>query len=366
MKLLANLWSEWGWLMVNIEVRAEIAYQVEVGGEWRTFLDKVLGSHKKVLIVAPAYIVEVAALQSLVAASNIYLFVTPDGEAQKEYATLERIWTLLGSEEFGRTDALVAIGGGATTDLGGFAAASWLRGIAWYAIPTTLAGMVDASVGGKTGINTAAGKNLVGAFYSPRGVCADISWLETLSDRDFSAGLAEVIKTGYIRDLTILELLKASTSLADARAIAYELVAKSVAVKAAVFSADFKEGKLREILNFGHTLGHALEKSSNYSLRHGEAVSLGLHFAALLSQSELGFSEGDVVQLRALLEKFGLPTTVRTDEYEFADLLALMVGDKKSRDGRIRFVGLRSPGEPDWIEAATPEILTSTYEKIAL
>ena len=130
--------------------------------------------------------------------------------------------------------------------------------------------------------------------------------------------------------------------------------------------ADFKEGKLREILNFGHTLGHALEKSSHYSLRHGEAISIGLHFAALLSQSELGFSEREATQLRALLEKFDLPTTVRAKEYEFANLLALMVGDKKSRDGRIRFVGLRTPGEPDWIEAATPEILLSTYEKIAL
>ena len=350
--------------MDNIKVRAEIDYEVIVGGEWFSFLQTVQRSHRKVLLVAPDIIAESVRLRELTKEAGIFLFITPDGESQKDYSTVERIWTLLGREEFGRNDAIVAIGGGATTDLAGFVAATWLRGIVWYAVPTTLAGMVDASVGGKTGINTAAGKNLVGSFYSPRAVCADMSWLQSLSDRDFAAGLAEVIKTGFIQDITILQLLDGVPGISAARALAVNLVGKSVAVKAAVVSADFKEGRLREILNFGHTLGHALEKMANYRMRHGEAVAIGLHFAAILSESELGLPEADTLHLKEMLEKFQLPVTVRKGEYQFSEVLALMTTDKKSRDGKIRFVGIRAPGEPDWIEAVSADLLSQTYEKI--
>jgi 3-dehydroquinate synthase len=371
--------------MDNIKVRAEIDYEVIVGGEWLSFLQTVQRSHRKVLLVAPDFIAESARLRELTKDAGIFLFITPDGESQKDYSTVERMWTFLGREEFGRNDAIVAIGGGATTDLAGFVAATWLRGIAWYAVPTTLAGMVDASVGGKTGINTTAGKNLVGSFYSPRAVCADISWLQNLPDRDFAAGLAEVIKTGFIQDITILQLLDGVPGISAARELAINLVGKSVAVKAAVVSADFKEGRLREILNFGHTLGHALEKteqgarallnlghtfghalekSANYRMRHGEAVAIGLHFAAILSESELGLPEADTLHLRAMLEKFQLPVTVRKGEYQFSEVLALMSTDKKSRDGKIRFVGIRAPGEPDWIEGVSTDLLSQSYEKI--
>lgn len=350
--------------MDNIKVRAEIDYEVIVGGEWLSFLQTVQRSHRKVLLVAPDFIAESARLHELTKDAGIFLFITPDGESQKDYSTVERMWTFLGREEFGRNDAIVAIGGGATTDLAGFVAATWLRGIAWYAVPTTLAGMVDASVGGKTGINTTAGKNLVGSFYSPRAVCADISWLQNLPDRDFAAGLAEVIKTGFIQDITILQLLDGVPGISAARELAINLVGKSVAVKAAVVSADFKEGRLREILNFGHTLGHALEKIANYQMRHGEAVAIGLHFAAILSESELGLPEADTLHLRAMLEKFQLPVTVRKGEYQFSEVLALMSTDKKSRDGKIRFVGIRAPGEPDWIEGVSTDLLSQSYEKI--
>ena len=195
-------------------MHAEIDYQVEVGGNWRSFFDNVCTAHKRVLVLAPDFIVDCADLETLADRLGFILFLTPDGEAQKDIVTVERLWTLLGNEEFGRLDAIVGIGGGATTDLAGFVAATWLRGISWYAIPTTLAGMVDAAIGGKTGINTDSGKNLVGSFYSPKGVCADMSWLDSLSDRDFAAGLAEVIKTGYIRDLSILESLESVSDLA--------------------------------------------------------------------------------------------------------------------------------------------------------
>lgn len=350
--------------MIRIKVKAEIESEVTVGGHWEASLREAKESHRKLLIVAPPAIAQSKKFQEGVGTEENLLFITPDGESQKDYATVEQLWSLLGKEEFGRGDGIVAIGGGATTDLAGFVAATWLRGIAWYAIPTTLAGMVDASVGGKTGINTTSGKNLVGAFYSPRSICSDISWLDSLSDRDFAAGLAEVIKTGFIRDLTILHLLDGIADITEARKFAYDLVAKSVTVKAEVVSADFKEGKLREILNFGHTLGHAIEKKANYQLRHGEAIAIGLHFAALLSERELGFNSVDTAHLKGLLEKFSLPTQVGRGEFQFPELLALMAGDKKSRDGRIRFVGLRSPGEPDWIEGVSAEILAQTYEKI--
>ncbi len=352
--------------MHKISIDAEINYEVSVGAQWKPFVESIFSFHKKTLIIAPAFIAESGGLHQLANSREHILFITPDGEAQKDYATAERVWNLLGDMNFGRNDSIIGIGGGATTDLAGFIASTWLRGISWYAIPTTLAGMVDAAVGGKTGINTDAGKNLVGAFYSPKSVCADTSWLVTLSDRDFAAGLAEVIKTGYIRDISILALLDSVDTLDQARGLSTDLIAKSVAVKASVVSSDFKEGKFREILNFGHTLGHAIEKSSQYSLRHGEAISIGLHFASLLSEVELGFTRQNTERLKKLLEKFQLPTMVRNGEYKWSELLDLMVGDKKSRDGRIRFIGLRRPGEPEWIESASALNLATSYEKILL
>ena len=350
--------------MLSIKVDAEISYDVHIGVGWESHLRSLANAHKKILVVAPATVIDIGNISEIADSLEIPIFETPDAENQKDFVTVERLWNLLGELEFGRRDAIVAIGGGATTDLAGFAAATWLRGISWYAIPTTLAGMVDASIGGKTGINTGAGKNLVGSFYSPQSVCIDTSWLKTLSDRDFSAGLAEVIKTGFIKDPSIIELLANCASLDDARAIAELLIEKSVAVKAEVVSADFKEGKLREILNFGHTLGHAIEKSAGYSLRHGEAVSIGLHFAALLSQERLGLDPEVVSSLRDLLQKFGLPTSVDPGAYPWEELFESMAGDKKSRDGAVRFIGISAVGEPVWLEHLDSITLKSVYERM--
>ena len=350
--------------MIKIPVHAEIEYDVIVGDEWKPFLARTLETHNKTMVIAPSIIAGNAELKKFCKDSGTFLFVTPEGEDQKNIAVVESVWQKLAEKEFGRTDAIVGIGGGATTDLAGFVAATWLRGIAWYAIPTTLAGMVDASVGGKTGINTEAGKNLVGSFYSPKAVCVDISWLHSLSDRDFSAGLAEVTKTGFIRDLSILELLESVSGVNEARTRSEELVAKSITVKAQVVSADFNESKLREILNFGHTFGHAIEKQANYSLRHGEAVSIGLHFAALLSEASLGMDHLVTTRLIQLLQKFDLPISISKHDFPWDDIYPLMVGDKKSRDGRVRFIGLKAVGEPTWIEDASAELLRHTYEKI--
>jgi len=342
--------------MVEISVKAEHSYAVKIGLEFQVELAEVIARYSKVLIIAPS------SLKDLLGLNHSHIFYTEDGENQKSIGSVEAIWKYLGEIQLGRKDAIVGIGGGATTDLAGFVAATWLRGVDWVAIPTTLAAMVDAAVGGKTGINTEAGKNLVGAFHSPSSVIIDTSFLETLSDRDFGAGLAEVIKTGLIADESILDLLDSCSDISDARKISEQLIAKSVAVKAAVVSEDFKEGRLREILNFGHTFGHAIERSENYRLRHGEAVSIGLIYALYLSE-ELGGLDSQVTSAsRELLSKFTLPVT--TKNLGWKNLLTLMQGDKKSRAQELRFIGLEKISKPIWFESVPVEIAERVYGRI--
>lgn len=341
--------------MLEIEVNAERSYKVAIGAKWRDELNSITSNFQKVALIAPEFLVEHYQL------SHENLFIVPDGESQKSYATIESIWEFLGERGIGRKDAIVGIGGGATTDLAGFAAATWLRGVEWFAFPTSLAAMVDASVGGKTGINTGSGKNLVGSFYSPSRVVIDREFLNSLSERDYAAGLAEVIKTGLISDGLILELLDSHPTVAQARTVEEELIARSVSVKARVVSADFTEGKLREILNFGHTFGHAVEKDSGYTLRHGEAVAVGLHFALLLSEELSSLDKAVVDRSVALLAGLGLPIHYEGD---FDLFMRLMQGDKKSRSGKMRFIGIASIGEPVWYEEVNAEILQSVYERM--
>src|SRR5690606_21128913 len=210
----------------------------------------------------------------------------PDAEAGKTVAVAAECWDALGAAGFTRTDLVVGVGGGAATDLAGFVAAAWLRGVRWVAVPTSLLGMVDAAVGGKTGVNTAAGKNLVGAFHPPAAVIADLVVLETLPPAELTAGLAEVVKCGFIADPAILELIEADpAAAADPRGtVLPELVRRAVEVKARVVSADLRESGQREVLNYGHTLGHAIEQVEGYRIRHGEAVAVGLGYAAGLAR----------------------------------------------------------------------------------
>ena len=350
--------------MRHITVNAEHQYKVHIGERFEGVLNDVSQSHAKIFVLSTQYIVDTYHLeQFLHPLENSTLFIVPDGEGQKDISVLEKIWQAMGEAGLTRTDALIAIGGGATTDLGGFAAATWLRGIAWYAIPTTLAAMVDASVGGKTGINSHVGKNLIGAFHSPTGVHIDLRFLITLSDRDFSAGLAEVIKVGFIRDASLLEILQNQNTVEAARGVAEELIFRSITVKADVVSADFQESKLREILNYGHTFGHAIEKFSHYDIRHGEAVSIGLVFAAELSMKLLGLKEEVVDLHRSLLQQFALP--IKTN-VEFAPLLELMRSDKKARGASLRFIGLNSIGNPHWLEDVSTDVLAATYERMSI
>jgi 3-dehydroquinate synthase len=296
--------------------------------------------------------------------SEFFYLPIPDGEAGKSASVLSQAWNWLGAAGFTRTDLIVGIGGGAVTDFAGYLAASWLRGIDWVAIPTTVAGMVDASVGGKTGINSDYGKNLIGAFHSPISVLIDPSWLQTLSDRDFAAGLAEVIKCGFIRDQKILDLIQSKT-LADIRSsreITLELIERSVAVKALVVSGDFKESFDREILNYGHTFGHAVELLSKYSLRHGECVSIGMAYIAYLSE-RLNLISFELCSLHIdTLAKIGLPVTYKGAEWP--EILAAMKLDKKSRGNSLRFVVLSEIGKTQRLENPNEGELQAAYERL--
>ena len=224
-------------------------------------------------------------------------------------------------------------------------------------MPTTLAGMVDAAIGGKTGINSEHGKNLVGAFHSPVEVIVDLEFLQSLSKRDQSAGLAEVIKCGFIADPSILQDLNEPEI--DYR----KLIMKSVAVKAAVVSSDFKETFAREILNYGHTVGHAIEMHSDYKLRHGEAVAIGMVFAAELSHAHDTLTAKDVALHRELASKFNLP--IQYPRTAWSAVYSNLTRDKKNRGGKIRFVTLKAPGVTDRLEVVSENLLREIYERIA-
>jgi 3-dehydroquinate synthase len=240
-----------------------------------------------------------------------------------------------------------------------------LRGIDWIAVPTTVAGMVDAAIGGKTGINSDYGKNLIGAFHSPRKVLIDTSWLKTLSDRDFAAGMAEVVKCGFIVDPQILDLLKGKnlSAIRNDSALVQDLITRSVAVKAHVVANDFKESFGREVLNYGHTLGHAIEIHSKYSLRHGEAVSIGLVFAAQLAGVKGLLDSETIAAHEQILNGIGLPTKYPSDSWQH--LYPLLALDKKSRGHQLRFVALSGVGKTLRIEDANESELRTAYERIS-
>ena len=349
--------------MGSISVSADRNYNVEVDVDWTLALAPFLAGRGQVAIIVSEKmrdrIPQLAGFDA-----QIHIFAVPDSEAGKSFSSYQKVLDWLGAAGFTRNDLIVAIGGGAVTDLSGFVASSWLRGIDWIAVPTTLAAMVDAAVGGKTGINSEYGKNLIGAFYSPSSVLVDLNWLETLSDRDFAAGLAEVIKCGFIVDLQIIRLL-ASRSLTDVRKdrnLTLELIERAVSVKAKVVSGDFRESFDREILNYGHTLGHAIELQSKFSLRHGECVAIGLVFAAYLAVQS-GVLADEVAQLhKEILSNLGLPITYSRELWP--ELRSNMSIDKKSRSGTLRFVAISEIGKTLRLEAPSESDLQAAYERL--
>jgi 3-dehydroquinate synthase len=346
-----------------ISVSAEQKYDVLVGCNWRDELKSRASERTRCAIVTTESIK--TALGNLEAGDCEFVYcIIPDGEEGKSPDVLLKLWNWLAAAGFTRSDLVIGIGGGAITDIAGFAAATYLRGIDWIAVPTSIAGAVDAAIGGKTGANLDYGKNLVGSFHSPLAVLIDQSWFSTLSHRDFAAGLAEVIKCGFIRDSQILQLLrnKSLESLRSDEPLVLELISRAVQVKADVVSGDFKESFDREILNYGHTFGHAVEKHAKYSLRHGECVSIGMAFMAHL-QSELGLISDEVRDLHfSILTGLNLPITYSAGDWP--ELRALMSMDKKSRGNSLRFVTISEIGKTDRVTDVAQGHLLSAYEKV--
>ena len=346
-----------------ISVTAEQKYDVLIGCNWRDELSTRASDRTRCAIVTTESMK--AVIGNLQAGDCEFVYcIIPDGEEGKSPEVLLKLWNWLAAAGFTRTDLVVGIGGGAITDIAGFAAATYLRGIDWIAVPTSVAGSVDAAIGGKTGANLDYGKNLVGSFHSPRTVLIDCSWFATLSDRDFAAGLAEVIKCGFIRDGQILNLLQNKTlhQVRSDENLVLELIKCAVQVKADVVGGDFKESFDREILNYGHTFGHAVEKHAKYSLRHGECVAIGMAFMAHL-QSDLGLITDEVRDLHlSLLTGLNLPVTYSSGDWP--ELRALMSMDKKSRGNTLRFVTISEIGKTDRIADVAQGHLVSAYEKV--
>ena len=344
-------------------------YDVVVGRGLLASLPGLLGERvKRVLVIHPRALRLTGDTVREELASAGFTALTaeiPDAEEGKHIEVASFCWQVLGQNDFTRSDAVVAVGGGAVTDLAGFVAATWLRGVKVIHMPTSLLGMVDAAVGGKTGINTAEGKNLVGAFHPPAGVLVDLDTLDTLPKNEMISGMAEVIKCGFIADPAILDLIEKDTaSVSDPRSDAVrELIERAITVKARVVSEDLKETGQREILNYGHTLGHAIELAERYSWRHGAAVSVGMMFAAELARSVGRLSDADADRHRSILESLGLPITYRRDRWQA--LLDGMRRDKKSRGDLLRFVVLDGIGRPGILDVPDTSLLFAAYQEIA-
>lgn len=356
--------------MSTVRVSAERPYLVEIDRGALGKLAHLVGQARRVAVIYGEPVAEAAlAVSGLVGSAEVSVLSigVPQGEAAKTPATLADCWRALAAAGFTRSDLIVGVGGGATTDLAGFVAATWLRGVAYISVPTTVLAMVDAAVGGKTGIDLPEGKNLVGAFHEPRAVIADLDLLGTLPDREVSSGMAEVVKAGFVRDGRILALILENPAGArDVTSARFaELVRRAVQFKADVVSGDLREATSvgdrigRELLNYGHTLGHAIETWEDYDLRHGEAVGLGMIFAAYLSRRLLGLPDEAVATHRDVIAKLGLPTGYKRAPWE--ELRTLMSRDKKTRGSTLRFVGLRNLADPVMIVAPSEQILAECY-----
>ena len=353
----------------RIAVGGERRYEVVVGAGVLTELPSLIGpGARNVVVVHATSLARVAAAagQSIASAGfAVHTEPVPDGEAAKDIGVAAALWTRLAAAGIGRDDAIVGIGGGAATDLAGFVAATWLRGVRIVLVPTTLLGMVDAAIGGKTAINTAAGKNLVGAFSPPAGVLADTSILASLPAAEYVSGLAEVIKAGFIADPVILDLVEADPEAAARPGGPHEreLIERSIAMKAAVVSADLREAGRREMLNYGHTLGHAIERVENYAMRHGDAVAIGMCFAAALGRIAGRLDTATQERHRSVLTAVGLPVRYRGDVWP--ELRAAMAVDKKARAAKLRFVVLDGLAKPGILADPPDELLARAYAEVS-
>ncbi len=355
--------------VTRIKVDGEDAYQVVIGTGVLGELPALVGpSARTVVVVHPRGLGEGARPVCGVltdAGYTVHGEEVPAGEAAKTVGVAADLWSRLAVHRLTRSDAIVGVGGGATTDLAGFVAATWLRGVRLILVPTTLLAVVDAAIGGKTAVNIDAGKNLVGAFHPPAGVLTDLAALESLSAAEYVSGLAEVIKAGFIADPAILDLIEADPAgaVVPHGRHARELVERAVRMKADVVAADLREAGRREILNYGHTLGHAVERVERYQIRHGEAVAIGMVYAAELARLAGRLDTPTLDRHRRVLTAVGLPTSFLPGAWPA--LRETMAVDKKSRGGRVRFVVLDGLARPATLDDPPEDLMARAYEEVA-
>jgi len=352
-----------------IPVAGTDPYDVIIGRGILSSLADQLGTRvAKVLIIHPPTLgARANALRDALSERyEVLLAEVPDAEDAKRVEVAAFCWGIMGQTDFTRTDAVIGLGGGSTTDLAGFVAATWLRGVKLVQCPTSVAGMVDAAVGGKTGINTAEGKNLVGAFYAPAAVVADLDVLDDLPRNEILAGFAEIVKCGFIGEPEILDIIEADVdAVTDPHSEQFRRVLElSIGLKARVVGEDFRESGVREILNYGHTLGHAIEHAERYRWRHGAAISVGMVFAAELGRIAGSLSDAVVDRHRSILSSLTLPIDYQLGRWN--TLLATMQRDKKARAGMMRFIVLDDVGKPRVLAGPEEATLFAAYQEVGV
>jgi 3-dehydroquinate synthase len=354
-------------LRVNLGERSyDLVFGSGLAGDLRARIDELRGAGRKVALVTDANLAATQSTALAALAGDAPRLVLPAGEGTKCLRELGRVWDFLAAERLDRSSLLVAVGGGVIGDLAGFAAASYLRGLPFIQVPTTLLAMVDSSVGGKTGINLDAGKNLVGAFHQPHAVYIDTALLATLPPREFAAGMAEVIKYGLLGDAGLFARLEREPLTLASPDLA-EVVRRCCATKARIVEADERETAAeggRALLNLGHTFGHAIEQVTGYGVYlHGEAVAVGLCAAARLSR-ELGYiGAAEVARVEAVVAAHALPTRLR-EPLPLPALVAAMGRDKKVRAGGLRFVVLKALGDSATQGGVAPALAEAAFREV--
>lgn len=353
--------------MTMMTVSGTEPYDVHVGrGTFSGITDLVGTEVQRVLIVhQPSLSTLAGELRTTLSDRfEVLLAEIPDGDAAKRVEVAAFCWQVLGTANFTRSDAIIGFGGGAATDLAGFVASTWLRGVKLIQVPTTVLGMVDAAIGGKTGINTSEGKNLVGSFYPPSAVVVDLNILAGLDRMEFLAGFAEIVKCGFIAEPEILDIIERDVEAAtDEGSDEFaRLVELSIGVKARIVGDDFREAGEREFLNYGHTLGHAIEFAERYRWRHGAAVSIGMVFAAELARLAGRLSDDDVERHRDILTSIGLPVTYPIGRWE--TLVSVMKRDKKARGDLLRFVILDGVARPTILAGPDQSLLFAAWQEV--
>jgi 3-dehydroquinate synthase len=364
---LFNAWHMSATLTVNLGERSyPISFGSDLAGEIRARVEGLAKSGRGVAVLTDQNLIDhqFGALHEMF--PDLPMHIVAPGEATKSLAEFGRVLDFLAAQRMDRTGVLFAVGGGVVGDLGGFAAASYLRGIDYFQLPTTLLAMVDSSVGGKTGINLPVGKNLVGAFHQPRGVFISTNLLATLPPREFSAGMAEVIKYGLLGDAALFGQLEYATLSAASPSLA-GIIHRCCALKGRIVELDEHEQAKtggRALLNLGHTFGHAVEQVTGYgTYLHGEAVGIGLCAAARLSHKLENINAADVKRIEAVVAAHALPVRLRTP-LPLADLLAAMARDKKVRAGLPRFVVLKKIGSAVTHESVPPALVEASFREI--